>query len=419
MLLFTLILAFLGGILTIASPCILPVIPLLFARAGRPAIKETVPLLLGLVLAFTAAALIATTTTRWLVTANEVARVVALVLLAIVGVALVSPIFAAWLTYPVSYAAGRLLGSANAGPATVARNVAIGAAVGILWAPCAGPILGLLIAAASTSGGARAASLFLTFAFGAATMLGLVLAFGTRALALIRRFATADHIVRRTLGVATLTTVVALTFGWDQALFAKGGIVNTAQAENLLIQHLAPGKQVQPITTESAEEFLRTSNAILLDAADGTLPPFNGATEWINSQPLTPESLRGKVVLVDFWTFACYNCLNALPHVKALEAKYRDKGLVVIGVHTPELARERVLENVRREVKRLGITYPVVVDNDYAIWKAFHNEYWPAAYYADATGKLRFSHFGEGSYEEQDKAVATLLEEAALRRVAR
>jgi cytochrome c biogenesis protein CcdA/thiol-disulfide isomerase/thioredoxin len=419
MILVMLLLAYLGGILTIASPCILPVIPFVFARSGRPAIKETVPLLLGLALAFTAAALIATTTTRWLLAANEAARVGALILLAIVGAALISPIFAAWLTNPVSRVAGRMLGRVSAGPATVMRNVAIGAAVGILWAPCAGPILGLLFAAASASGGSRAAGLFLTFALGATTMLGLLLAFGTRALALIRRLGAADHIVRRVLGVATLVTVVALAFGWDQALFAQGGIVNTAHAENLLIRRLAPDKEAQPVITESAEEFLRTSNAILLDPADGALPAFNGATEWINSPPLTPESLRGKVVLVDFWTFACYNCLNALPHVKALEAKYRDKGLVVIGVHTPELARERVLENVRREVKRLGITYPVVVDNDYAIWNAFHNEYWPAAYYADATGKLRFAHFGEGSYEEQDKAVAKLLEEAAVTRVAR
>ena len=147
--------------------------------------------------------------------------------------------------------------------------------------------------------------------------------------------------------------------------------------------------------------------------SEGVLQPFTGATEWINSPPLTPEGLRGKVVLVDFWTFACYNCLNALPHVKKLEAKYRDKGLVVIGVHTPELPRERVLENVRREVKRLGVTYPVVVDNDYKIWNAYRNHYWPAAYYADATGKLRYHHFGEGRYDEQDRVVAKLLAEAA------
>lgn len=125
----------------------------------------------------------------------------------------------------------------------------------------------------------------------------------------------------------------------------------------------------------------------------GSLASFDGATEWINSRPLTLADLRGKVVLVQFWTFACYNCLNALPHVKALEAKYRDKGLVVIGVHTPELPHERALSNVRSEVKRLGIRYPVVIDNDYKIWRAYHNEYRPAAYYADATGKIRFYHF--------------------------
>jgi thiol-disulfide isomerase/thioredoxin len=141
------------------------------------------------------------------------------------------------------------------------------------------------------------------------------------------------------------------------------------------------------------------------------MPGFAGATTWINSAPLTPDSLRGKVVLIDFWTFQCYNCLNALPHVKALYEKYRKEGFVVIGVHTPELPQERVVENVRREVKRLGITYPVVVDNDYAIWNAYHNQYWPAAYYADASGELRFSHFGEGAYDEQDQAVARLLGE--------
>ena len=150
---------------------------------------------------------------------------------------------------------------------------------------------------------------------------------------------------------------------------------------------------------------------IALPQADGQLAPFEGGTEWINSTALTPELLRGKVVLVDFWTFECYNCLNALPHVKELYAKYKDRGFVVVGVHTPEFARERVPENVRREVAKLGITYPVVIDNDHRIWNAYHNQYWPAAYFADANGKMRFYHFGEGRYEEQDKVVAKLLAE--------
>ena len=421
-----LLLAFLGGLLTIASPCILPVIPLVFARAGRPAMRETAPLLLGLAASFTMAALIATTTAQWLLAANEIVRIVALALLALVGLALWSERLAQWLARPALLVGARMMdasqrdtgGSQPGIIATGARNVGIGAAVGMLWAPCAGPILGLIIAAAAATRGVRAALLFFTFALGAATMLGILLTFGSRALGLIKRMGVADHRVRHTLGAATIATVIALAFGWDRGLFAKGGLVNTAHAEERLVQRFAPGLSPSPAAGMSVEEFAAANRTPALSTLDGVLPPFDGATEWINSVPLTPASLRGKVVLVEFWTFACYNCLNALPYVKALEAKYRDKGLVVVGVHTPELARERVLENVRREVKRLGITYPVVVDNDYRVWNAFHNQYWPAAYYADATGKLRFYHFGEGSYDEQDQVVAKLLAEAAQARVA-
>ncbi len=136
-----------------------------------------------------------------------------------------------------------------------------------------------------------------------------------------------------------------------------------------------------------------------------------GATGWINSPPLKAESLQGKVVLVDFWTFECGNCLNALPHVKALEAKYRDRGLVVVGVHSPELAEERQAVNVKAAVERLGVVYPVALDADYRIWDAFHNQYWPAVYLLDASGRIRYRHFGEGDYDGQDRAVAALLAE--------
>lgn len=146
-------------------------------------------------------------------------------------------------------------------------------------------------------------------------------------------------------------------------------------------------------------------------ADEGAMPPLDGATTWINSAPLDASALAGKVVMIDFWTFGCYNCLNALPHVKALEAKYRDRGFVVIGVHTPEFAREKIVDNVRREITRLGVVYPVVVDNDYQIWRAFHNEYWPAAYFVDKAGRIRYHHFGEGRYDEQDAVVAQLLSE--------
>jgi len=170
---------------------------------------------------------------------------------------------------------------------------------------------------------------------------------------------------------------------------------------------------------ESLDDFAKKEMAAKAAAArsgpaladEGEMPELNGVTTWINSPDLTRDSLRGKVVLVDFWTYSCYNCLNALPHVKALEAKYRDKGLVVIGIHTPEFPHEKVLDNVRRQVKTLGVVFPVAVDNDYRVWNAFENRYWPAAYYVDKAGRIRFHHFGEGRYKEQEQFVQKLLAE--------
>lgn len=406
-------LAFAGGVLAIASPCILPIIPLVFSRAGKPVAREIAPLLVGLALAFTFAATIATAATHSLLVASELGRRLSLLLMALVGVSLLSDRFAVAIGRPFTSAGARLL-SGEGGDATPVKNLVIGFAVGLLWAPCAGPILGLLIAAAARADSARAAELYFTFAIGAGMALGILLGLGGKALAAIRNAGGTERVIRKGLGVATLATVVAISLGWDSSLFAKGTIVRTAPAEELLVNKLAPGSVTTPSAAFSLDELAAAKTTVKLDAGQGILPGFDGATEWINSVPLSPAALKGKVVLVEFWTFACYNCLNALPHVKALEAKYRSKGLVVIGVHTPELPHERVVENVRNQVKKLGISYPVVVDNDYKIWNAFHNHYWPAAYYADRTGKIRFYHFGEGRYEEQDEAVAKLLAEAAL-----
>jgi thiol-disulfide isomerase/thioredoxin len=145
---------------------------------------------------------------------------------------------------------------------------------------------------------------------------------------------------------------------------------------------------------------------------EGQLPSFSGAVEWINSPPLTPEGLRGKVVVVDFWTYTCVNWLRTLPYVRAWAAKYQDRGLVVVGVHTPEFSVEKDLANVRRAAEDMRVDYPIAVDTDYAVWNAFHNEYWPALYIVDAQGRIRFHHFGEGDYAESERVIQELLGEA-------
>lgn len=149
-----------------------------------------------------------------------------------------------------------------------------------------------------------------------------------------------------------------------------------------------------------------------MDNAQGAMPSLNGAVQWLNSPALTNESLKGKVVLVDFWTFDCINCKHTLPYVKDWAKKYEKDGLVVIGVHTPEYGFERIIDNVKDKVKEYGITYPVAIDNNYAIWRNFENQYWPAHYLVDAKGQVRFTHFGEGRYDAQEKMIQQLLEEA-------
>jgi len=145
---------------------------------------------------------------------------------------------------------------------------------------------------------------------------------------------------------------------------------------------------------------------------EGTMPPLTGAVAWLNASEFTAEALRGKVVLIDFWTFSCVTCLNALPHVREWRRKYRDQGLVVVGVHSPEFAFEKDIDGVRRAVERLGVDFPVAIDNNFTIWRAFGNNYWPAHYFIDAKGRIRFHHFGEGEYEKSEQVIQQLLEEA-------
>jgi thiol-disulfide isomerase/thioredoxin len=164
--------------------------------------------------------------------------------------------------------------------------------------------------------------------------------------------------------------------------------------------------------TLAASQFGLTDHAAVSLFSEGSLPPLNGATGWLNSQPLKSEELRGKVVLIDFWTYTCINWRRTLPYVRAWDAKYREHGLVTIGVHTPEFGFEKVADNVRWAVKDMKVDYPVAIDSDYAIWRAFDNEYWPALYLADAQGHIRYHKFGEGDYEQSEKAIQQLLNKA-------
>lgn len=405
-----LVLAFFAGVLTIVSPCVLPVVPFVFASADGPFRRTGLATLAGMALTFVAIASLATVGGGWIVQANRWGRFAALGLMGILGAMLLLPRVAERLARPLVRFGAWLHGNAG-GTASPRGALLSGVAIGFLWAPCAGPILGLVLTGAALGGAtAETALLLLSFAAGAALALAAALALGGRISKLLGPHFGAEVWMKRILGMATLAGVFAIAAGWDTGILARVRLVDTASAEQRLLDRFAarPPQATEP-AGESLDEFA-AEEAVL--PPEGVIPQLSGATGWINSPPLTRESLRGKVVLVDFWTFGCYNCLNALPHVKELYAKYRDRGLVVIGVHTPEFPHEKDRGNVERAVSRLGVEYPVALDNEYRIWNAFHNRYWPAAYYVDRAGQIRYHHFGEGRYDEQERIVQKLLAEA-------
>jgi len=420
-----LVLAYLGGVLTIVSPCILPVLPFVFARTGQPFVKSGLPLLVGMALTFALVATLAAVGGGWVVQLNQYGRWLALVFVALFGLTLLLPQLAERLTRPLVAAGSRLseAAGADARPRPGASFL-IGVATGLLWAPCAGPILGLLLTGAALQGASiQTTFLLLAYAAGAATSLALALLLGGKVFSAMKRSIGAGEWLRRGLGAAMLAGVAAIALGLDTGVLARFSTASTGGIEQALVEKLS-GKlprnsramMAQNTASSGAVQVAEKSPVTL--PVEGNLPPLDGAVQWLNSPPLDAQALKGKVVLVDFWTYSCINCLRSLPYVKAWAEKYRDQGLVVIGVHAPEFAFERDVSNVTKAMKDLGINYPVAIDNEFKIWRAFNNEYWPAHYFADAQGRIRYHHFGEGAYAESERVIQQLLREAGAAKVA-
>jgi cytochrome c biogenesis protein CcdA/thiol-disulfide isomerase/thioredoxin len=403
------LLAYLGGVLTIVSPCILPVLPFVFARADRSFARSTLPLLAGMAVTFAAVATLAAIGGGWAVRANEVGRWAALILLALFGIALVFPQVSDRLTRPVVALGSRLSERAQTGGAkeSIWASVVLGVATGLLWAPCAGPILGIIFTAAALQGASFSTTLLLlAYALGAATSLALALLVGGKVFARMKKSLGASERIRQVLGVLVLVGVGAIALGLDTRVLSKLSSAQTASLESGLARKLG--------ASTAMDDSRARTNAMgeLVLPVEGQLPSLDGLGPWINSPPLTREQLKGKVVVIDFWTYSCINCLRSIPYVKAWAERYRKDGLVIIGVHAPEFAFERNPDNVRRAVAELGIRYPVALDNDYVLWRALHNNYWPAHYFIDAKGRVRYHHFGEGDYAMSERVIRQLLAEA-------
>ena len=443
------VLAFLGGVLTILSPCILPVLPFVFARANQPFVRSALPMLCGMAVTFALVAALAAVGGGWAVHANQYGRYFALLLFAVFGLTLLFPNLADRLARPFVAAGARLSQSADQGSVTTPSafsSALLGVGTGLLWAPCAGPILGLVLTGAALQGANIGTfALLLAYAAGAATSLAAALLIGGKVFAALKRSLGAGEWMRRALGVLVLVSVVAIALGADTGVLTQLSTASTTDIEQSLVTALRPQKDHLPPSSVIASDTMGgammakqpsviakgDAGAMMMAAKPGTtgaknsaglpdegsMPSLDGAVEWLNSPPLTAEGLRGKVVVVDFWTYSCVNCLRTLPYVRAWADKYKDQGLVVIGVHAPEFAFEKDIDNVRRAVKDLKVDYPVAIDNNYAIWRAFNNEYWPAHYFIDTQGRVRHHHFGEGEYAQSEKVIQQLLAEAGASQV--
>src|SRR6476646_2596279 len=375
--------AFAAGIVTAVSPCVFPVLPILFAGGASGGRRRPYAIIAGLVTSFAVFTLIATWLLRQLHLPQDFLRNLSIGLLL-----------------------ARL--SRRSPDSDLGGGFLLGASLGLVFVPCGGPIIGAISAnAARVHLGWQTVAITIVYALGAALPMLAIAALGQRATRRIRMNAQA---LRTGLGIVLALAALALVFNADTKLqtwfpdytHALQGVERSSIAHDELakLQHRGKSRFHGPQSAGSLADY-------------GTAPDFTGISQWINSKPLALQKLRGKVVLVDFWTYSCINCLRTLPHLEAWDKRYRKAGLVIVGVHTPEFAFEHVPSNVREAARKLGVRYPVAIDDGYHTWSAYQNDAWPAEYLIDKRGHVREIKKGEGQYYETERSIRTLLGEPA------
>jgi len=389
---------FAAGVVTAISPCVLPVLPIILAGSATGGRRRPFAIIGGLVASFTVFTLFAAWLLDQLGLPANTLRDTAIVLLFVVAAALLVPRFGELLERPFLPLTRRRGGDLGGG-------FLLGASLGIVFVPCAGPVLATIsVLAADQDVGFRVFTLMLSYALGAALPMLIIAIGGQRVSTRIRAHAQR---LRFGAGAAIAVTALALTFHIEDHLRDVPGYTNFLQNK---IERSASARRELAMLRGDEQAHTPPATGELIDF--GPAPEFTRITRWFNTpggRPLTMRELRGKVVLIDFWTYTCINCLRTLPHLEAWDAAYRSKGLVIVGVHSPEFAFEHSASNVSAAIKRLGVRYPVPLDNDFGTWRAYSNQYWPAEYLIDRNGHVRHAHFGEGEYDVTESLIRELL----------
>ncbi len=433
---------FLAGMLTILLPCILPLLPIVVGVSvtDRHPLR---PLLiaLGMVVSFVASTFLLQVVLGSFVEFADVVRVASFYVLLLFGIgfcvhrrpaqlagAAVGALFfldKGWLAVLIAAILGMIAMELGGRVATSLQTVGaevqtsvsgklgrnslgsafvIGATLGLVWAPCAGPALGLALTLVRDEPGIKAFFYLLCYALGSAVPLLIVAYGGQRAVGAVRSIGPWTGTIKSVAGVLLILMAIGLRYDY-LTRFQTWIVQNTGYGEfgNRVENLLFPATRNPQPATDSPDSM----KLPVLSRA----PEFAGLGTWHNSPPLEMKELRGKVVLVDFWTYSCINCIRTLPYIQAYWQKYKDQPFVLVGIHTPEFTFEKSDKNVEMAIKEHGLTYPIAQDNDFGTWDAFANHYWPAKYLIDAEGRIRYEHFGEGGYDETDEAIASLLKE--------
>jgi len=425
---------FLAGAGTAVSPCVLPVLPIALGAGATGGRRRPLGIVVGLTASFTFATVALVYVLDALGLPDTLLRTLAIVVLLAFGVALLVPPLAARLEGRLSYLAGRVAslgGGVGAGGTSgdgFRSGLLVGASLGLVYAPCAGPILaGVITVSASQPFTAGRLAVALAYGIGSALVLYLLMLGGRRLTAPLARRGGA---LQMAMGAVMVVVALAMLNDYDlrfQSAIAKdlpGFLVTPTQsleqtgAARRALADLRGGSHSQLSAAADAAPPAHEASGRLHLKDYGPAPDFTDMQRWFNTadgRPLSMRALRGRVVLIDFWTYTCVNCLRTLPYLKAWDERYRKAGLTIVGVHTPEFPFEKDAGNVAAAIAREGLRYPVVQDNDYGTWDAYGNQYWPAHYFVDARGHVRYAHFGEGDYGHSEQVIRELLREAGRR----
>lgn len=411
-----LLFAFMSGLATILAPCIWPILPVVLSSSATGGKRTPLGITLGIMLSFGVLTLVLSYVVSALSFDPEILRYIAVFILFIMGLTLIMPHLSSMLETAVSKISSKFLPNSAIDTNGFGRGFVTGLSLGVVWTPCAGPILAT-IAALSATQAVSGKLVLVTFIYvlGVGVPLFLFAVLGRKLFSTSSKLSKFTGSVQQVFGVIILTTAFLILTGYDRIVQAK--LLDAFPSYSTALTKLEDNSQVQKgldalkQNDSSTQKFLFGTQATLSDY--GEAPEFTGITKWLNTneKPLTMKELRGKVVLIDFWTYTCINCIRTLPHIKGWYDKYHDKGLVIIGIHTPEFEFEKKTENVQQAIEQFDIPYAVAQDNNFATWNTYENRYWPAKYLIDAKGHIRYTHFGEGEYDTTEDAIRKLLEE--------